>query len=126
MSARFKCVDCAHDTMQNEYYMVTDEVWAQSGLDKRDGMLCIGCLEGRIGRELVPSDFPDFPINCVSFNHKSQRLLQRMGKVDGLAKIVLNSVWPTPAVTRLALYDPAAVQRVQEDAQKRLTQMLSR
>ena len=53
---RCRCVDCGEDK-EGEYYMVADEVWAASGLGKNDGMLCLGCLERRIGRELVPEDF---------------------------------------------------------------------
>jgi len=49
--------------------MVNDEVWAAAGLsDEPDsGMLCISCLEQRLGRALVASDFPDIPINRGSF-----------------------------------------------------------
>jgi hypothetical protein len=45
------CRDCAADTFIGEWYMVRDEVWP---LGFHDGVLCIGCLEQRIGRRLVP------------------------------------------------------------------------
>lgn len=58
------CVDCSVDTLiAGEYYMVHDHVWLQTGLGKRDGMLCITCLEKRIGRQLTSNDFPNLPIN---------------------------------------------------------------
>jgi hypothetical protein len=38
-----------------EYYFVTDEIWKQAGAGK--GMLCIGCLEERLGRQLRFNDF---------------------------------------------------------------------
>jgi hypothetical protein len=76
-SQRFKCIDCAASTARlNEYYMVDDAVWQRAG--DPHGMLCIGCLEHRINRKLNRDDFSDAPINSVSFDRKSRRLLNRM------------------------------------------------
>jgi hypothetical protein len=49
------CVDCGTDTLplsgeRAEFYIVSHEVWAASGLAENGGCLCIGCLEKRIGR----------------------------------------------------------------------------
>jgi hypothetical protein len=41
--------------------MVTDAVWAEAG--DVAGRLCIGCLEERLGRVLVPGDFLPIPSN---------------------------------------------------------------
>ena len=47
----FECAACGVNTLHiNEYYMVTDEVWEAAWPQDR-GMLCIGCLENRLGRE---------------------------------------------------------------------------
>ena len=54
---RFLCVDCGKDTHGGEYYMVWDEVWEASGMTPDGGMLCLPCLERRIGRHLTPDDF---------------------------------------------------------------------
>jgi hypothetical protein len=77
----FYCMDCGIDTGRiDEFYMVTDEVW-QSVTNPIDstGMLCIGCLEQRLGRTLKPDDFPNCPVNTdhVGFR-KSKRLLERL------------------------------------------------
>jgi hypothetical protein len=40
-----------------EVYMVKPAVWKAAGMRGFDGCLCIGCLERRIGRTLVPADF---------------------------------------------------------------------
>jgi hypothetical protein len=54
----FRCVDCGKDTGESgEYYSVRDDVWAASGLAPHGGMLCLACLEGRIGRLLTGEDF---------------------------------------------------------------------
>jgi hypothetical protein len=42
-------------------------------------MLCIGCLEVRVGRRLEPSDFSDAPINYPGFLKRSERLSDRLG-----------------------------------------------
>ena len=71
----FLCCDCGFDTLVgHEYYMLTDALWAQIGMD--EGMLCIGCVESRLGRRLVPNDFPPYPINLGVFT-QSPRLAQR-------------------------------------------------
>lgn len=83
----YVCVDCNVDTTAEdgiaEYYNVHNFVWCEAFgfdplevLDKNGryfydyidqaqnvGMLCIGCLERRIGRELEADDFSDAPIN---------------------------------------------------------------
>ena len=54
------CVDCNVNTNEiDEYYMVTSDVWPLEG----NGMLCIGCLEQRIGRQLTPADFTSVLVN---------------------------------------------------------------
>jgi hypothetical protein len=78
--ADFRCVDCGDDTYASgEYYMVHDWVLREeAGMAPLGGMLCIGCLEERIGRRLRPADFTDVPINLViSPAFSSARLVDR-------------------------------------------------
>lgn len=76
----FTCLDCAVDTDEiGEYYMVNDYVWKQTGIAPDGGKLCIGCLETRIGRRLMSSDFPHYPINYAGIFRQSDRLRNRMG-----------------------------------------------
>jgi hypothetical protein len=52
----FDCRDCGVNTrVLEEYYFVRPEIWRQAKGDKR--MLCIGCLERRLGRRLGQRDF---------------------------------------------------------------------
>lgn len=77
----WNCIDCGiHTGLHLEYYMVRDDVWALSGLGGHDGMLCIACLEDRIGRALTPDDFPDLPINSGGAFAFSALLLARLGR----------------------------------------------
>lgn len=72
------CVDCKVDTLAiGEYYSVLPDVWASSGLAPRDGMLCIGCLENRLGYILQPHHFSSYPINIVPLL-RSSRLMSRL------------------------------------------------
>lgn len=75
--ALFDCAGCGGSTV-DEYYMVTDAVWEQATQDALD-MLCIGCLEERIGRKLTPGDFPHYPVNSDNIQPRSDRLLDRLG-----------------------------------------------
>jgi hypothetical protein len=68
------CVDCDTNTNAiDEYYMVHDVVWPLDG----NGMLCIGCLEARIGRRLKPADFTGAAINHDDYE-RSARLASRL------------------------------------------------
>jgi hypothetical protein len=83
------CNDCGRETLSTrpgvptENYMVHDQLWQQAGADR--GRLCIGCLEGRLGRQLARHDFPDVPINDPSFeptdryawSYRTERLTDR-------------------------------------------------
>jgi hypothetical protein len=72
----FECMDCDTNThLIDEYYMVQFDLW-YSVAEK--GMLCIGCLESRIGRKLTPSDFIDCAVNDGIFG-LSDRLKDRLG-----------------------------------------------
>jgi hypothetical protein len=65
------CADCGIGTLTiGEYYIVHDHVWEQAwagrrkpwhGADSGQEILCIGCLEHRIGRTLMRCDFDFTP-----------------------------------------------------------------
>lgn len=75
---RTRCLDCRVYTLKiGEYYSVVNEVW-NSVASK--GMLCIGCLEARLGRQLEPYDFMEAPINYLG--PKSQRFMHRFIGLD--------------------------------------------
>jgi len=74
----FTCKDCGMNTaptVGNEFYAVTDDVWKKA--EGGEGILCIGCLELRLSRELAPNDFPYMPINFIF--PQSERLAARLG-----------------------------------------------
>jgi hypothetical protein len=82
-----RCADCDVGTIVAcERYMVKDELWAQAweGRCKRwqrapgQMVLCVGCLEQRLGRELCATDFTDAPLNHPDQSHMSRRLLDRL------------------------------------------------
>lgn len=59
--------------------MVHDGVWDAATEDfGGDGMLCIGCLEARLGGKLTADDFTDAPINSGYIFHQSARLQERL------------------------------------------------
>jgi hypothetical protein len=75
----FDCRDCGAETsMLGEYYMVTDEVWQQSGLTHNGDMLCIGSLEAHLGRRLRAADFTWCPLNFEKALLGSERLRDRL------------------------------------------------
>jgi hypothetical protein len=74
------CLDCKKDTYKlREYYMVTNRTWRKAN-PAIAGMLCIGCLEKRLGRKL--SQFKDFiwcPLNAANVFIGSARIKDRLG-----------------------------------------------
>lgn len=65
----FRCLDCGRHTGDlREYYVVRPEVWAAAfppGTVDTSGMLCVACLEARLGRELAPADFLPCAANVI-------------------------------------------------------------
>lgn len=73
---KWLCLDCRVDTGRiGEHYMLVDSVWAQAH-NSKTGMLCVGCVEARIGRRLCAADFNDSYLNRDL--NVSMRLLERM------------------------------------------------
>ncbi len=61
----FICLDFGENTaLNNEYYMLIDEVWLEAVPDLW-GMLCLNCVELRLGRQLWPEDFMEAPLNYI-------------------------------------------------------------
>jgi hypothetical protein len=79
--ASMVCKDCGRNVIAiEEYaYMVTPEVWAQTGLERTGGFLCLEHLEARLGRKTVPQDFPDdIPLNSGTLVPQSPALASRI------------------------------------------------
>lgn len=97
------CLDCGVDTFHiAEYYMVQDVLWDEVNPDV-EGMLCIGCLEKRLGRILQPSDFPSsVPLNADTSRRRSFRLSSRM---EGMPSILDAMMSEDPEGIRRAVRD---------------------
>lgn len=59
------CQDCSTHTGGSDYYMVTNQLWEEAH-PQIVGMLCMSCLEARIGRKLVLEDFANVPVNLMN------------------------------------------------------------
>lgn len=77
---KWLCVDCGDNT-QLEHYFAKNDVWFGAAGMPETGMLCVGCLETRIGRLLNRNDFTDAHIN----NHRKYAMSARL--VDRLTRI---------------------------------------
>jgi len=75
--ARFECEACGR-FCRDEYYMLRTELWQK--VCRSNNMLCIGCVEDRLGRKLVPTDFnlEETFASATQFP-PSRRLKQRLG-----------------------------------------------
>lgn len=103
---RTACADCGTGTIRSgEWYMVRDDVWQQAwrgrarkswhGRVPGQEVLCIGCLEKRLGRTLMACDFADVPINDPGRGNISERLRDRLDRESTL-----------PSTTRRAISAP--------------------
>ena len=77
---KFLCLDCNVDIGKIfEHYFIHIELWL-SLVGTNKGMLCVGCLEARLGRQLTSADFTPASINTPNHEPKSQRLMQRLNQ----------------------------------------------
>lgn len=74
----FTCSDCNVNVRQvgELHYMIKSEIWLT--VAHSNELLCVGCLESRLNRYLVPDDFNNRPVNNKKYGHKSARLLNRL------------------------------------------------
>jgi hypothetical protein len=81
-----RCADCGFGCAGGgEWYMVKDELWEKAWAGRRkpwhalpgQQVLCIGCLEARLGVALTKDDFMDVPLNTDD-RYRSERLLDRL------------------------------------------------
>lgn len=76
--SKFLCMDCNIDTGRiGEHYMLVDSIWRLVH-NSNKGMLCIKCLEARLGRTLNKSDFNNSYLNNHRTGFKSALLTSRM------------------------------------------------
>ena len=56
------CKDCGKDCFidSRDYYMVTHDIWENKGVGT--GMLCMDCMEDRIGHKLTKNDILPCPL----------------------------------------------------------------
>jgi hypothetical protein len=64
--SRWHCMDCAKDTdSAQEFYALRDDLWRMIvRRPRRGGMLCLNCVERRLGRPLHRLDFKPVPVNA--------------------------------------------------------------
>lgn len=86
----YLCKDCDVDTADIDEYVMIDEALWESCITEEERenpseernrlMLCVGCIEKRLGRKLTSHDFPtDIPLNWSTVDHtESVRLQNRM------------------------------------------------
>ena len=75
--AQFKCEACSR-SCRDEYYMLRPKVWRKAR--RSNYMLCIGCVEKRLGRKVAPADFNlEQTLALAKVWQPSQRLKQRLG-----------------------------------------------
>ncbi len=80
LGGKMPCKDCHMETYRTEGYDVFPKVWKEANKEdntgwKGTGYLCIGCLEKRLGRNLIGDDFTQRMIP----NNTSERLKSRRG-----------------------------------------------
>lgn len=130
--------------------MVTSEVWAQAWVGRRRTVpaglplfpdlihpapgleiLCIGCLEQRIGRTLMASDFIDAPVNNPFTPFMSECLFNRLIAKQSLV-ITTSRVQITEAVhdahdkeARQVDVDERTIERIEAQQLERYQQSLA-
>jgi hypothetical protein len=73
------CEDCGKDCFKDEkdYYMIQHDLWEKHGVGR--GMICMDCIEDRLGRKINAADILICPITTM-FNPYTIKILND-GKV---------------------------------------------
>ncbi len=86
---RFICLGCKTNTFSiGEHFMLHDDIWRLVNPPTAKnptslGMLCIGCVEERLGRKLTPKDFHKCYLNSRTYKTaRSARLTDRLGFLE--------------------------------------------
>ena len=74
--ANWFCMDCGKDCFIHpiDYYMLRHELWKTINPQVK-GMLCMDCVEGRLGRKLIKSDILICPLT-VDINPYTAKILK--------------------------------------------------
>ena len=132
------CNDCGMDTEPwpphrgtQEHYVVKDEIWSAAGMPlgkhRTDdlaiiggGILCVGCIEKRLGRLLTIDDFPPMTHWLLKGCDKTPRLLSRVGvsfmavASDPLPEHIVER-WTATTLTNAFAHQPLGKGLVQVD-----------
>ena len=75
----FPCSGCNQNIykMQEYFYTLRDEIW--EACEVGNLLLCIGCVEAKLGRQLTPLDFNPFARFNTAKVPRSARLQDRLG-----------------------------------------------
>lgn len=79
--SKYECLDCNCCVIHiREWYMLVNQIWNEAVYpDSCQSILCVSCLEIRLGRELTATDFSPQIINTDHNKYpKSERLLSRI------------------------------------------------
>lgn len=90
----FDCHDCGVNTAEiGEFYMIHHALWRNAIPNNPEAMLCIGCVEERLGFELTSVDFIDAPINRAPYSFPSRPDMERSDRLNRRLGIPEGSVW---------------------------------
>ena len=91
----YSCRDCRAERYR--MFMVHDHVWnGEAGLPSFDCLLCMPCLERRIGRPLVSADFTVAPLNW--WPRWGTPLRPEPTSEEMRAELATQQSWATPEV----------------------------
>ena len=77
--ANWLCLDCRKDTF-DEYYFVHNYLWRRAvDRSQRHGMLCLSCLQLRLGRPLLREDFKSGQMDT-----RISELLARLSAIENI------------------------------------------
>jgi|ETNmetMinimDraft_2_1059921.scaffolds.fasta_scaffold157905_1 hypothetical protein len=58
------CGNCYEDCfVESQRFMLNDDLWLEVNNGKKEGKLCLDCVEDKLGRELTMYDLKDVQVN---------------------------------------------------------------
>jgi hypothetical protein len=105
----FNCGGCDKVCTGKDYYMVRDHVWFVEAALPFHMIMCIDCLEVRIGRKLVEDDFSHCPLNIMNGHRKTIDPVSNT-RIRTQTQRLAQASTDRPGDTIIALVEEAAMQ----------------
>ncbi len=62
------CKTCGKNTFLNDYdsFMLNDKLWLRLNKQRKNGVICLDCVENKLGRKILKDDLKEHQLNKLN------------------------------------------------------------